>query len=190
MTPYSRYHIIDGWNKADFSEMALPPCHLLYQFIVRPLSLVERGKLYQKANIFASLNDDADHVFFDSVKTPKFYLDMNMYQRSCDFFLGVPFNLASMSLKQMIFAKLNNMIPGVGYWTGGDVHLYTSHVGSANEQLSRKPYKLPKLKIMKELKTFEDVLSLTIDDFKLTGYKHHDKIYGELFTGNKKIIPC
>lgn len=178
--PYSRYHIIDGWNKADFPEMALPPCHLLYQFIVRPLTFEERKNLYQPIpNIFT-------HADLDTLNAPKFYLDLNMYQRSCDTFLGVPFNIASMAILLTIMAKASNMIAGVANWIGGDTHMYVSHIGAVNEQLSRTPTNLPELLINKEIKTLEDICELTIDDFELIDYESQDRIKAELFTGLKK----
>jgi len=192
--PYSRYHIIDGWNKADFKEMALPPCHLLYQFIVRPLSHKERIDWWfnnRKPNRDVVDSFDEDSIekqieYLNESKVPKFYLDLNMYQRSCDTLLGVPFNISSMSTLLMIFAKVSNMIPGVATWIGGDTHLYMDHIPQVKDQLAREPYSLPKLKINKELKSLEDILALTIDDFELISYNHHDKIKAELFTGIKK----
>lgn len=189
--PYSRYHIIDAWNKADFNEMALPPCHLLYQFIVRPLSIEERWDLLQKVEWNEPLNqksteDEELHRICDDHKIPKFYLDLNMYQRSCDTVLGVPFNLASMSLLLHIIAKVSNMIPGVATWIGGDTHIYKPHISSVKEQLTREPYVLPQLKINKELSSLEDILDLKIEDFELLNYKSHDKINYELFAGLKK----
>jgi len=83
---------------------------------------------------------------------------MNMYQPSCDTLLGVPFNLASMSLLLMIIAKVSNMIPGVAYWTGGDVHVYVDHIPMVQEQLKRIPKGLPNLTITKDLKTLDDIL--------------------------------
>lgn len=151
--PFSRYHIINGWNKADFKDMALPPCHLLYQFISRPK---EGGG---------------------------FYLDLNMYQRSCDTFLGVPFNIASASLLLMIVAKACNMEAGVFNWIGGDTHLYVTHNEQVKEQLSREPKELPKLLILKDISTLEDIESLTIDDFELQGYNPHPPIKAELSVG-------
>lgn len=189
--PYSRYHIIDGWNKADFPEMALPPCHLLYQFIVRPLSLEERRSIWTEKikGIYFLLtwgNGKTESDAYDEQNVPKFYLDLNMYQRSCDTFLGVPFNIASMSLLLMIFAKASNMIAGIANWTGGDTHLYVNHVDLAKDQISRDPYPLPTMKINKELNCLDDILSLTINDFELVDYKSHPAIKAELFTGLKK----
>jgi thymidylate synthase len=212
--PYSRYHIIDGWNKADFPEMALPPCHLLYQFIVRPLGIGERVSLYynngddihrcmgqpifpedyvSSDNFLEDVPDpigikftDEDSKFLDDHNIPKYYLDLNMYQRSCDSFLGVPFNIASMSLFLMLFAKSHNMIAGVANWIGGDTHLYVSHVETAKEQIAREPYALPTMKINKDLKTLDDILNLTINDFELVDYESHPTLKAELFTGLKK----
>ena len=191
--PYSRYHIIDAWNKADFKDMALPPCHLLYQFIVRPLSQRERIDWWfntKKPNrdvvdSFDEYSEEEKLEYLDKY-VPNFYLDLNMYQRSCDAMIGIPFNLASMSLLLMIFAKVSNMIPGVATWIGGDTHLYLDHIELAKEQITRKPYELPELKINKELNNLEDILALTIDDFELLNYQSHPKIEAELFTGLKK----
>lgn len=179
--PYSRYHIIDAWSPHDFKEMALPPCHLLYQFIVRPMSFEQR-----KDMIPENTPNFLSHADFDCCNMPKFYLDLNMYQRSVDTFLGAPFNLASMSTLLMIIAKVSNMIPGVATWIGGDTHIYVDHIPQVKEQLSRQPYNLPKLNITKKLNTLEDILALTVDDFELIGYVSHSSIKAELFTGLKK----
>jgi thymidylate synthase len=188
--PYSRYHILDGWNKSDFNDMALPPCHLLYQFIVRPLSKKERNTWYIDHAPIHSNRFDPDYYFedefLDKENVPKFYLNLNMYQRSCDTFLGVPFNIASMSLLLMIIAKICNMIPKQSKWSGGDVHLYLDHIPVAKEQISRTPKKLPQMIIKKDLNTLEDILALTINDFELQNYESDDKLFGELHTGYKK----
>lgn len=189
--PYSRYHIIDGWNKADFPEMALPPCHLLYQFIVRPISIEDRWTLFQDYEWNDPLGQTSDkdeelHRICDEHNVPKFHLDLNMYQRSCDTFLGVPFNIASMSLLLTIMAEANNMLAGVANWIGGDTHMYVSHLDAVNEQLSRTPTALPTVNINKHIKTLEDICNLTIDDIILIDYKSQDSIKAELFTGLKK----
>ena len=189
--PYSRYHIIDGWNKADFPDMALPPCHLLYQFIVRPLTIEERWELFQEYEWQEPLGQTSDkdeelHRICDNHNVPRFYLNLNMYQRSCDTFLGVPFNIASMSLLLMIFAKAVNMIPGKARWLGGDVHLYMDHIPVVKDQIARIPKKLPWMVIKKDINTLSDITSLKIEDFELENYESYDKLRGELFTGNKK----
>jgi thymidylate synthase len=183
--PYGRYKILDGWNKRDFPEMALPPCHLLYQFIVRPMTFEERLKI--KHNLYKIDTTDLDtEEKLDRYNIPKYYLDLNMYQRSCDTLLGVPFNIASMSILLMIMAKVSGMVAGDAFWIGGDTHIYVDHVPMVNEQLNREPYPLPKLIIKKELKTLDDILALTLEDFELVGYKSHPVIKAELFTGLKK----
>jgi thymidylate synthase len=165
--------------------MALPPCHLLYQFIVRPLTIEQRLNYHITLPGDIKLEDAALEKYF-SEHIPKFYLDLNMYQRSCDTFLGVPFNIASMSLLLHIFAKVSNMIPGVATWIGGDTHLYVDHIPMVKDQLSRQPYRLPSLEINKELRSLEDILDLQYEDFQLNHYAYHPSIKAELFTGIKK----
>lgn len=189
--PYGRYKIIDGWNKRDFPEMALPPCHLLYQFIVRPLSTKERVNLYNfdpKYSQFKIKHGEGNLVGekFDEWGIPKYYLDLNMYQRSCDTFLGVPFNIASMSLLLILVAKANNMIAGESFWIGGDTHLYVSHLDAVKEQLSRTPTQLPTVSINRRIETLADICNLTTNDIILKDYVSQDPIKAELFTGLKK----
>lgn len=112
--PDSRRHIVCAWNVADVPNMALPPCHLLFQFYVA------NGRL-----------------------------SCQLYQRSCDFFLGVPFNIASYALLTHMFAQQCGYEPGDFVWTGGDVHLYSNHLEQAAEQLSRTPRGLPRLRLNK-----------------------------------------
>lgn len=189
--PYSRYHILDGWNKVDFPDMALPPCHLLYQFIVRPLSAEDRWDLMQNVEWDEPLgmqndSDEEIHRICDKHNIPKFYLDVNMYQRSCDTFLGVPFNIASMSLLLLLIAEASNMIAGMSRWIGGDVHLYLNHLDAVKEQLSRTPKKLPRVLINRRTKSLGDICNLTVNDIILKDYESDGAIKAELFTGYKK----
>lgn len=192
--PFSRYHILDAWNKSDFNDMALPPCHLLYQFIVRPFTPTDKVNwlnmnylMYDQKPWTLELvkrsenNGDLELQY----KMPKFFLDLSMYQRSCDTFLGVPFNIASMSAFLIIMAKVCGMAPGEARWIGGDVHLYIPHRFAAKEQTERTPFQLPKLNIKRKLNSLEDILKLTIDDFEVLGYHFHPKMKQELFTGYK-----
>lgn len=187
--PEGRYAILDAWNPADFSEMALPPCHLLYQFNCRKLSLSERYEIANiihlgKAEFYAVPFDYSGNIKrLEELNIPKYYLDLQLYQRSCDTFLGVPFNIASGSLLLHIIAKLTNTISGKFIWVGGDTHVYENHLEQVNLQLLREPLSLPKLKINKELKSVKDLELLKYEDFELIDYKYHETIKAELKTG-------
>jgi len=195
--PYSRYHILDGWNPIQRKISALAPCHLLYQFIVRPLSFHERESIAMQRNIITKdeyghlvgvdvANAEYEERILGENNIPKFYLDLNMYQRSVDSALGLGFNLASMSLLLMLFAKVSNMIAGVATWIGGDTHIYVNHIDGIKKQLEREPYQLPQMIIDKKINSLDDILALTINDFELVDYVSHPKIDFELFTGLKK----
>lgn len=130
--PQSRRLIVNAWNVADVDKMALPPCHLLFQFYVA--------------------NDR---------------LSCMLYQRSCDFFLGVPFNIASYSLLCMMIAQQCGLKPGEFVWTGGDTHLYSNHFEQAKEQLSRTPRSLPKMLIKRKP---DSIFDYKFEDFELVDY--------------------
>jgi len=130
--PYSRRHVVSAWNPSFIDEMALPPCHCLFQFHV------SEGKL-----------------------------NCQLYQRSADTFLGVPFNIASYSLLTMMIAQVCDLEPGEFVHSFGDVHLYTNHLDQTREQLTRKPGKLPQMKINTEVK---NLLDFTYEDFELVDY--------------------
>lgn len=130
--PYSRRHIVSAWNVARIDEMALPPCHCLFQFFV------DRGRL-----------------------------SCQLYQRSADIFLGVPFNIASYALLTMMVAQVCDLQPGDFVHTFGDLHLYANHVDQAREQLSRAPRALPAMRINPAVK---DIDNFTYEDFTLEAY--------------------
>lgn len=141
--PFSRRHIVCAWNPLLIDQMALPPCHCLFQFFVRE----ENGKKY---------------------------LSCQLYQRSCDFFLGVPFNIASYSLLTHIFADCLGYIPDEFVWTGGDVHLYDNHIEQAKLQLSRTP--LPPSAQL-HIRNHHDLpWEYKFDDFEITGYESYPAI--------------
>lgn len=130
--PDSRRIIVNAWNVGEIDQMALPPCHMFFQFYV------VNGRL-----------------------------DCQLYQRSADIALGVPFNIASYAALLMMVAQECNLTPGVFTHTMGDAHIYLNHLEGLEEQLKREPKKLPQLKIAQ--KPFWD---LTFEDFELVGYEH------------------
>ncbi len=136
--PDSRRHIVSAWNPAEVENMALPPCHALFQFYVAD------GKL-----------------------------SCQLYQRSADYFLGVPFNIASYALLLEMFAQQCDLIPGEFVWIGGDVHLYSNHFEQAKLQLTREPFKLPKLVIKRKPGS---IFEYEFEDFEIVNYQSHPSI--------------
>ncbi len=136
--PDSRRHIVSAWNPAEVDNMALPPCHALFQFYV------------------------ADGT-----------LSCQLYQRSADFFLGVPFNIASYALLTHMVAQQCDLRPGDFVWTGGDVHLYSNHFEQAKLQLSRQPLPLPELSIKRRPST---LFEYEFEDFEILNYQAHPSI--------------
>lgn len=131
-SPDSRRIIVSAWNVGDLSDMALMPCHALFQFYV------------------------ADNK-----------LSCQLYQRSADVFLGVPFNIASYALLTMMIAQECNLELGDFVWTGGDTHIYSNHMEQVNRQLARKPRSLPTMKLNSEIKS---VFDFKYEDFELQNY--------------------
>lgn len=161
--PNSRYHIIDAWNKKEMPEMGLPPCHLLYQFYLRPVA-------------------PSEHHLID--KGMKYHLDMLMYQRSCDTFLGVPYDLVLGGLMMLIIGSIVNAKPGIFTWIGGDVHLYEDHIEQAKEVLTRAPHKLPAVVLYRDLYSIDDLSTLRPQHFGLINYTSHPYIHANLSVGN------
>ena len=140
--PDSRRHIVSAWNPADVDNMALPPCHTMFQFYVVD------GRL-----------------------------SCQLYQRSGDTFLGIPFNIASYALLTMMVAQVCGLKPGDFVHTIGDAHIYLNHLEQVKLQLSRTPYPLPTMKINPEVK---DIFSFKYEDFTLENYQCHPTIKGEI----------
>lgn len=136
--PDSRRLIVSAWNPALIEQMALPPCHCLFQFYVAD------GKL-----------------------------SCQLYQRSADIFLGVPFNIASYSLLTLMVAQVCGLKPGEFVHTFGDAHLYSNHIEQAKEQLTRQPYKLPEMHLNPHVTNLFD---FKFEDFELIGYEAHPHI--------------
>jgi thymidylate synthase len=136
--PDSRRLIVSAWNPALVEQMALPPCHALFQFYVAD------GKL-----------------------------SCQLYQRSADIFLGVPFNIASYALLTLMVAQVCGLQPGEFIWTGGDCHLYANHMEQTDLQLSREPLPLPTMQLNPAV---TDLLAFKFEDFELVGYQAHPHI--------------
>ena len=140
--PYDRRLVISAWNPGEIDQMALPPCHMLFQFFVA------QGKL-----------------------------SLAMTQRSCDMFLGVPFNIASYALLLNMVAQVTDLEPDEVILTLNDAHIYHNHFEQVREQLSREPYPLPKLQLNPEIK---DIDKFTMDDIKLVDYQYHPTIKADM----------
>ena len=141
-SPDSRRHLVNAWNVGEIEKMALPPCHILFQFYVAD------GKL-----------------------------SCQLYQRSADIFLGVPFNIASYALLTLMVAGVTGLKPGDFIHTLGDAHIYLNHIEQVNLQLSRKPFPLPVMKINPDVK---DIYKFRFEDFNLENYEAHPHIKGEI----------
>lgn len=146
-TPWSRRHIVSAWNVALVNDMALPPCHTLFQFCVIP-AREDRGET-------------------------KHGLSLQLYQRSADLFLGVPFNIASYSLFLMMVAQVCGYEAREFIHTFGDLHLYNNHLDQARLQLTREPRFLPHMEINPDVREID---GFVYEDFKLTGYDPYPTI--------------
>jgi len=178
--PDNRRLIVSAWNVTDVEggEMALPPCHVMFQFYTRPLTKQERWEImFERDQDFASdCRGSADlEELLDNWEIPTRALSCQLYQRSADTFLGVPFNIASYALLTHMIAHLVNMVPDEFIWTGGDTHIYHNHFAQVLELLGRSPdkYALPKLHIVGDVANIDDY---SMDSFELVGYKHQGSI--------------
>lgn len=178
--PFGRRHIVSAWNPAEVDNMALPPCHLLFQFNCRPLSYKERTTICEKMGVIPYLISEEK---LTEKGVPKFYLDCAMTQRSTDTFLGAPFNIASYSLLTEVIAKMCGMLAGEFIWSSHDTHVYSNHEDAVKEQLSREPMALCTLKISERVASFLDISELNIDDLSIENYNSHPAIKGELSVG-------
>lgn len=176
-TPDGRRIIVTAWRPDQIKDMSLPPCHAFFQFGTEPLSLEERVNLYGVDKIQTNSSGYFEHSLAEQILedegVPKFRLNVQLYQRSCDTMLGVPFNIASYSLLLHMVAQVVNMVPGDFIWTGGDVHIYSNHLNAANELLTREPHKLPTLKLNPLI---DDIFAFKYEDFTIEDYQSHPAI--------------
>jgi thymidylate synthase len=171
--PDSRRLMVNAWNVGELDQMVLPPCHYGFQVYTRELNREERVDLYIKKYGYEGMDFQK---YKDTIPTRAISLMWN--QRSVDFGLGAPFNIASYGLLLGIVAKEVNMVPDELIGNLGDVHLYLDHIEPIKEQLNREPYPLPTLKIKPEVKWKEgDCLpTYSIGDFTLENYQSHPTI--------------
>lgn len=141
-SPDSRRLIVSAWNVGEIEKMALPPCHMMFQFYVAG------GKL-----------------------------SCQLYQRSCDIFLGIPFNIASYALLTLMIAQVTGLKPGDFVHTSGDAHIYLNHIEQVKLQLTRQPYPLPKMEVNPAV---DDIYKFRFEDFTLKNYEAHPHIQGEI----------
>jgi len=180
--PDSRRLIVSAWNPADLDQMALAPCHCLFQFNTRPMTqdqrvaeLIRRQNIGHKWNVasFKAQYPQSTEVVLDSYDVPSRYLDCQLYQRSADVFLGVPFNIASYALMTHMIAEVTGMVAGDFVWTGGDVHLYANHFEQARTLLEREPREPPQIRLTPGVK---DLLGFRYEDIVLEKYDPHPAI--------------
>lgn len=145
--PWSRRHVVSAWNVGELSEMALPPCHSFFQVVLSSSTI-------------------------DQSEDPKF-LNLQVYQRSCDAFLGLPFNIASYALLQRMLAIVCGYEAGELSFTFGDLHIYDTHREQVDLQLTREPRKLPLIKLNPDIKNIDD---FGFEDFQLIDYNPHPAI--------------
>lgn len=168
--PFDRRIVLSAWNPADLTKMALPPCHMFAQFYVSfPGRKRKRGQ-------------DAP-VPGDGAAKERGVLHCQLYQRSCDMGLGIPFNIASYALLTHMLAHVCDLTPGTLSHVMGDAHVYVDHVEALEQQLTREPREFPELELkmdgeqrIRGTKTVEGMEGWKIEDFVIKGYKPHGKI--------------
>ena len=168
--PDSRRMIVSSWNVAELPYMMLPPCHLMFQFYSHEMN--EESRFYEfskwKSRYNISMKDTMEQHNF-----PTRRLSLQLYQRSCDYFLGSPYNIAQYSLLLHMIGQIVNMVPYELTWTGGDVHLYNNHIDAANKLLERTGYDLPTLILNRNIKSIYD---FRYDDIHIENYRAHNNI--------------
>lgn len=165
--PDSRRLIVNAWNVSELEKMVLPPCHLMFQCYTSKLSLEQRQKWYvEKLGKSKYYVDKLGHEFLTEMGVPERKLDLKWFQRSCDFPLGIPMNIASYAILLHLLAKEANMVPNRLIFNGGDCHIYKNQIGGVKEQLKQETYKLPKL-VLKN----DSIFDLKFEDIEIVDYE-------------------
>ena len=178
--PDSRRLMVNAWNVGELDQMTLPPCHYGFQVYTRELSLLERYELMKKLGNWVSVHykEPKTMEYMDSQNIPTRAISLMWNQRSVDTFLGLPFNIASYGLLLILLAKEVNMVPEEVIGNLGDTHLYLNHIEQAKEQITREPFKLPKMAVIYTKDTkLED---LTVESFQIVNYTSHESIKAPL----------
>ena len=188
--PDSRRHLVTAWKPDEVDDMLLPPCHILYQCYTEILEMEERisycKENYSEEDItsYMKKNDIKEWSeiernplmqvkILDHFNVPERYIDLQLYMRSSDTGLGIPYNIAGYSILLSMIAQVVNMIPREFIITTGDTHLYTNHFEAIEELIQRDAYNLPKMKINKDI---QNIKSFRYDDFELLDYESHPNI--------------
>lgn len=177
--PMSRRHLLTAIDPSAATDVALFWCHIIAQFNCREIPYESRRNMTKNYLQLVSL-PNCTEPFMENLGIPKYYLDCNVYLRSCDAFLGGPYDLASYALLTHILAKLVNMVPGTIGQSFGDLHIYDNHIDQVNEQLQRKPMPLPKLVIHTDLVGID---AIKPEFFTVTDYQSWAPIKAKLSTG-------
>lgn len=177
-SPDSRRIIVSAWNVADLKDMALMPCHALFQFYTEELSPWERFVYWKAKNpdndvLSNGIPDERLAEEMDKRGAPRYRLSCQLYQRSADMFLGVPFNIASYSLLTMMMAEQCDMVPGEFIWTGGDCHIYKNHFTQVGTLLNRAPRPAPEMHLINKPNS---IFEYTRENFVLVDYNPHPAI--------------
>jgi thymidylate synthase len=187
--PDSRRLLVSAWNPSDLPNQVLPPCHYGFQVYTRELTLKERFKLWENLpnkdvmdfpiGPLEDMTDEIYHNTLTQIGVPERSISLMWSQRSCDFLLGIPFNIASYATLLEILAKEVNMVPDELIGNLGDCHIYSNHIEQVKEQISRTPYKLPTLKF-EVTNLLENLMDWKPSDFSILNYESHPAIKAPL----------